>query len=442
MIAMLPTDGWPMVRPECKTEVMARSGPERPTDLGPLLRQVRHSRDWSLREVEERSGLTSGYLSQLERGGVGHPSPTVLRKLGEGYGVSFPVLLQWAGYIEDDQLDLSANQAAALSTIGDPSTEELKVLREVVELLRRRGTASYSPTSFSSDLDLDDVAKREIAGYCRALLLEADAFDRRPTPLAELTRAADLVRGGEITLSAAEQESLRKRIGRGAERRWKALLGALDFRSQTIWVKPELHPKKERFVLSHEIGHAILPVHREMFGWLEDVATVDPYVRSLLEREANQAAAEILFQCDRLTHEADSSPLSLSRICAYADDFGGSIVATSRRIAETSRRDVAVAIAHHGRQGLGPTHLYTSRSFEARYHWRAGRFPKDLVRGELQSATQLLIRREQPFSDAAERPTIVRLESLHTTWAAIVLIVRDSSVRRAVDRLAAARSSN
>ncbi len=410
--------------------------------LGPRLRELREAKRESLRKIERRSGLTNGYLSQLERGEVGHPAPTVLRKIADGYEVAFPVLLQWAGYIQDEQFDLTPNQAVALSTIGDPSTEDLHVLREIVELLRRKGNLTYAPVYGSSDLVLEAEAKREIAGYARALLLEADAFDRRPTPLDDLVAAGELVMAGEISLTPKERESIWRRVGHRAERSWNSLLGALDFRSQTIWVKPDLHPKRERFVTSHEIGHSILPVHKELLGFVDTGASLGPRVRALMEREANHAAVELLFQCGRLTDEADSSPIGISHICCYADDFGASIVATARHVAETSRRDVAVAIAHHGRSGLGPTHLYMSASFEERYRWSGGQAPEALIRAELQQATSLSLITEHHLSDARGRTAPLRFESLNTGWAAVVVIARDSLVRQTVRRVAQPVAAN
>ena len=119
---------------------VSRPSRDIPAELGPRLRDVREAKGESLRTVEKRCGLNNGYLSQLERGKIGYPTPTVLRRLAEGYEVAFSVVLQWAGYTEDDEhLELTPNQIAALSIIGNPSIEEVKVLREIVQLLRAKG---------------------------------------------------------------------------------------------------------------------------------------------------------------------------------------------------------------------------------------------------------------------------------------------------------------
>jgi len=52
-----------------------------------------------LREVEEASGVSNAYLSQLETGKISKPSPHILHKLAAVYGVPYEVLMEKAGYI-------------------------------------------------------------------------------------------------------------------------------------------------------------------------------------------------------------------------------------------------------------------------------------------------------------------------------------------------------
>ena len=111
--------------------------------LGSRLREVRADAGMSLRDVERRSGLQSGYLSQLERGKISHPGPPVLRAVAEGYGVRYEDVLSWTGYALSADSP-SPRQAAALSavaTLGEPSEDELETLTAIVNLLRtqRRG---------------------------------------------------------------------------------------------------------------------------------------------------------------------------------------------------------------------------------------------------------------------------------------------------------------
>jgi len=420
------------VEQTCHNSPMARSAPDLPSQLGPNLRALRSNQERTLRDLEKVTGLTSGYLSQLERGEVGYPSPTVLRKLALGYGIDPLILLQWAGYVADERLELSPNQAAALSTIGDPSTEELRALQGIVEYLRSKGSAPNLPGS-TVPIVLDSVSREEISGYARALLLEADAFGERPTPLDTLQSAAELVRAEELQLTPTDKAKLTSRLGRWVEIGWRRLRGSMDFRTRTIWIKPDLHPAARPFTVAHEIGHAILPAHEDFY--VDTWNSLQPTFRSLLEQEANFAATQLLFQCGQMVEEGDSSPIGLAEICALADRFGASIISTARHFAECSKHDVALAVAHHPRAAMGPTYLYTSAGFEKRFCWRSGRAPADALRQTLVSASSGVATEEWDLLDADGQDETVRVESLHTTWAALALVVRDRSYRRAGRRL-------
>jgi Zn-dependent peptidase ImmA (M78 family) len=212
-----------------------------------------------------------------------------------------------------------------------PRTEALdELVKAIVGLLQSKRTATFATPS---DLPLDEEGLRLIRSHAKALLKEADALGRRPTPLEDIQEAARLVLTGEITLEPGDKRRLVAKFGRWVELAWKRLQGTFDSRASAIWVKPDLHPMKRRFVLSHEIAHAILPAHKKTFAYVDDYTRLPPFSRDLYEREANQAAAEILFQAGELTDEFDASAPSLQLICDLSVAFGGSIVAAARLIA-------------------------------------------------------------------------------------------------------------
>ena len=73
---------------------------ENPTaDFGAYLRDLRRVRRLTLRAVEEQSGVSNSYLSQVEHGHIRQPSPHVLQKLAAVYGVAYEALMARAGYI-------------------------------------------------------------------------------------------------------------------------------------------------------------------------------------------------------------------------------------------------------------------------------------------------------------------------------------------------------
>src|SRR3954468_18049148 len=72
--------------------------------LGVYLRDLRRARRLTLREAEERSGVSNSYLSQVENGHIRQPSPYVLQKLAEAYSVPYEHLMLRAGYIRPEVL--------------------------------------------------------------------------------------------------------------------------------------------------------------------------------------------------------------------------------------------------------------------------------------------------------------------------------------------------
>jgi transcriptional regulator with XRE-family HTH domain len=93
-------------KPKAKSKKVAQPSP--PPRLGARLRAQRQSRDISLREMERRSGINSGYLSQLERDEIAQPTPSVLNRIAEPYGEPVEVLMEWAGYISADPKGISS----------------------------------------------------------------------------------------------------------------------------------------------------------------------------------------------------------------------------------------------------------------------------------------------------------------------------------------------
>ncbi|UKS23965.1 helix-turn-helix domain-containing protein [Paenibacillus sp. HWE-109] len=64
------------------------------------LRDMRKLKGFTIRELADRSGVSAAYISQLENGNRGIPSPEVLMKLSEGLNTSYSELMDIAGYLE------------------------------------------------------------------------------------------------------------------------------------------------------------------------------------------------------------------------------------------------------------------------------------------------------------------------------------------------------
>lgn len=68
--------------------------------LGAVLKQAREAKGFSLRQVENETGISNAYLSQLETGKVENPSPRILKNLAEVYEVPYEGFMRSAGYLE------------------------------------------------------------------------------------------------------------------------------------------------------------------------------------------------------------------------------------------------------------------------------------------------------------------------------------------------------
>ena len=68
--------------------------------LGSTLKELREIHRFTLRQVEEATGISNAYLSQLENDKIAKPSANVLYKLSNIYNVELDTLLAAAGIIE------------------------------------------------------------------------------------------------------------------------------------------------------------------------------------------------------------------------------------------------------------------------------------------------------------------------------------------------------
>ena len=71
--------------------------------LSKVLRDIRAVSGKSLREVEDATGISNAYLSQLERGDAQKPSPDKLQALAKFYEVPYTDLMRAAGYLQTSE---------------------------------------------------------------------------------------------------------------------------------------------------------------------------------------------------------------------------------------------------------------------------------------------------------------------------------------------------
>jgi HTH-type transcriptional regulator, competence development regulator len=116
--------------------------PERRTEIavGIHLKKLREARGWTLRDVQEKTGISSGHLSLIENGQVKNPSPSVLNRLAGAFEIAPDSLLVLAGYLESKgpKARKSALEGVALSALKDLDEDEISQVTAFVQVLRQR----------------------------------------------------------------------------------------------------------------------------------------------------------------------------------------------------------------------------------------------------------------------------------------------------------------
>lgn len=183
----------------------------------------------------------------------------------------------------------------------------------------------------------------EINRAAERLLRAAAANGELPTPVDRLLEAANLRQGDdevfdEETLARAPRAIRDKIRGLGLLKKVRAALGRNE---RLVYLNPAVENAGRRnFIALHEVGHDILEWQRELV-YVDDDMTLSWSTRTRFEREANQAAAELLFQRELFAQIASDYRIGIATVIELAQNFGGSIQASLRRYVETHRRAVA-----------------------------------------------------------------------------------------------------
>ncbi len=115
--------------------------------LGQVLKARRSSLGKTLRDVENLTGISNGYLSQLESDAVKQPSPKHLYKLASTYGLEYARLMELAGYVPAHHIGaaLGEDNAETFRGIEELTEEDKRKIQQYIEDLRdarrvRRGS--------------------------------------------------------------------------------------------------------------------------------------------------------------------------------------------------------------------------------------------------------------------------------------------------------------
>ena len=139
-------------------------------DLGSYLAQVRNERGYSQRDLAEKCGVSAAEICRVESGKRQKPSPTVLRGIADALVISYPYLMQLAGYMEKSEAD----EAAPMEDVfTDESGEIVDAPNGAREMLRT--DAAWANTAFRASRELSDSDRQILNDMAIAFLKRKQA---------------------------------------------------------------------------------------------------------------------------------------------------------------------------------------------------------------------------------------------------------------------------
>ena len=278
--------------------------------------------------------------------------------------------------------------------------------------------------------DLDSA--QDIEQRTHALLKAADAYGRYPTPVDDIVAARGLLQCEEFTLDEGVLAAMPKHVRDLVRRGFRGLRGALDRRERTVHLSELVtHEGRKNFVKLHEVTHDLLPWQQQLVHTDND-ETLSPSTNRLFEQEANQGAAELLFQRHGFTHDARSLDVGIASVAHLAQRYGSSLQAAFRRYAETHQDAVQVLC-------LGPAPhsdgSYDRRETPCSPKWteRFGdiRYPRRLHPTDYPFLAAIDHGLDEvPVLDQSGARVTVRVETMNTGYAEIMMLWVKTEHRR------------
>jgi Zn-dependent peptidase ImmA (M78 family) len=221
-----------------------------------------------------------------------------------------------------------------------------------------------------SRLDLDGLGSPAAIAAC---IHSIETEMPLAVPLKELCRKLDIVSIEEIDTSGFEA----------------ALVMDANKAAGGILVAAGRTRQRQRYSISHELGHFLIPTHLPRAGKgfecsLADLHLLDPREqdrRKRIEAEANKFAAALLMPKARIRANATSGHPDLGDIVRLAREFDVSKEAMARTYVEAEREAVAVIILRRARI----ERVYRSEDFP----WIGPRIGQPIPTGSIADAHRL-----------------------------------------------------
>ena len=93
--------------------------------LGDILKELRHKKELTFKELEKATGIDSATLSRLEQGTILRINPMILKSLADFYSINLLTLYNLINYITEDDI---LNYYTTLSTKKELEKEEIEII--------------------------------------------------------------------------------------------------------------------------------------------------------------------------------------------------------------------------------------------------------------------------------------------------------------------------
>ncbi|WP_234031554.1 helix-turn-helix domain-containing protein [Lentibacillus cibarius] len=108
-----------------------------PEEFGEYLRSLRKRKGLTIKQLANLSNVSNAYISQIENGKRGVPSPDVIRKFHEQLDVNQEHLMQQAGHVQDTEHHSFPDLKSMLQKQNDIYYKGIKLSSQQCELLRK-----------------------------------------------------------------------------------------------------------------------------------------------------------------------------------------------------------------------------------------------------------------------------------------------------------------
>lgn len=207
--------------------------------------------------------------------------------------------------------------------------------------------------------DILTIQNSKIIDYVNILLNETEQINDHPIDLNSI-HSLFKIKIKEVDFSLLIQEV---KVGEQIPIR-----GILDLSKNVIALDiNELNINRKLFSNAHEIGHFILPNHREEFYKCnENDMSFSTHLK--LEMEANKFASDLLFKGDifpKLLNDYEN--INFNEISSVADQFNTSFTTAARKCVENSQKPIALALYSIKNNEPILEYTITSDSFRKNY---------------------------------------------------------------------------